>query len=178
MRQILIALALLASAPAAAQVVNPPAVPSLDEIATKAEVQAAKAAADAAAAAIPVPADAAPPAEMIGGSPGSTNTFRRGDAAQPRITRAATVSTASDGTWTVTWTAPLAAVPAVLPIAVNPSATQAIVCNATSRTTSGASGKCWQAMSPAIISITVATNPLPAVGAGVSVQVFAIPPTQ
>lgn len=163
---LIVTVLLLAPAPALAQQVS-----SLNSPVSAADVQALQAQ-------IPVPADTMPPAEQVGGAPGSTYTFRRGDAVQPRITRMATVSTASDGTWTVTWAAALAQVPGVLPIAVNPTAAQAIVCNTTTRTTTGATGRCWQAMAPALISITVATNPLPAVGAGVSVQVFAIPPTQ
>lgn len=171
MRWIVVIAALCWAAPAVAQDTYPPLPIAPSAVATKAELATL-------AAQVPVPADTVPPAEMLGGSAGTAPTFRRGDAAPPRITRAAAVSTASDGTWSVTWAVPLTAVPAVLPIAVNPSATQAIVCNATTRTTTGATGRCWQAMAPAVISITVATNPLPAVGAGVSVQVFAIPPTQ
>ncbi|MHC2018716.1 hypothetical protein [Methylobacterium sp. CM6247] len=56
-------------------------------------------------AAIPQPDTAVPPTETIGGAPGSANTFRRGDARAPRITRSKTLTLAADGTATFDWTA-------------------------------------------------------------------------
>lgn len=174
MRFVLACVCLLIASPAAAQLAVVPKPVDTSTLASKAEVQAAAIAAASAC----QPMATIPPSESVGGSAGSGTACRLANAVQPRISRAASVSTASDGTWSVTWSQALDAVPAVLPIPVNATATQAIVCNVTSRTTTAAAGKCWQAMAPAILSITVATNPLPAVGAGVSVQVFAIPATQ
>jgi len=108
-----VAVALVMIAPAYAYgqvVIAPPSIPST--VASKAEVQAAQTAADnaasaaaAAQAAIPVPATTIPTMEAIGGAAGSTNTFRRGDAVQPRISRTVSGTTGSNGQGAVTWPA-------------------------------------------------------------------------
>lgn len=130
----------------------------------------------------PIPADFVPPSEAIGGAIGvDTAMYARSDHTHPRITRVAVVSTDASGNWAVTWSTPLAATPAVFPIAVN-AGSLPVTCNVTARSTTAASGKCWGAQS-ALLNLSIITagltlTPDVAVGAGVSVQVVAIPATQ
>lgn len=181
-------LALIVS-PAAAQVVSAPSGPTqtVDTTARDAAA-AAKTAADnaaqaaaAAQAAVPAPANATPPSEMIGGQTGSQVRYAREDHTHPRITRAAVVTTDGSGAWSVTWATSLASVPAVLPVPVNTS-TQPIVCNVATRTTTGATGRCWLARTlPATLTLLTALVSYDIFGAaatGVPVQVLAIPSTQ
>ena len=183
MRWLLAPLALLA-APTAAQVAVPRPL-SAATVATKADVQAATATADAARAAAEAACRATPlipPAEMIGGTAGTAGTScRPTDAAQPRITRAAMVQTNGSGTWSVTWSAPLAAAPMTLPIPINATA-EPVVCNVATTTAAGATGRCWYArtLPSTLISLTALIN-FDLFGApadAISVQVLAIPPTQ
>lgn len=178
-------LALIAS-PAAAQVVVAP--PTASDTAARDAAAAAQATADAAAqvaanaqAAMPLPANATPPSEMIGGQTGSQVRYAREDHTHPRITRAGVVTTDSNGAWSVTWATSLASVPAVLPVPVNTS-TQPIVCNVATRTTTGATGRCWLARSlPATLTLLTALVSYDVFGAaatGIPVQVLAIPATQ
>lgn len=181
-------LALIAS-PAAAQVVVAPPGPAQTVDATARDAAAqAKTAADnaaqaaaAAQAAVPAPANATPPSEMIGGQTGSQVRYAREDHTHPRITRAGIVVTDSGGAWSVTWATPLASAPAVLPVPVN-ATTQPVVCNVSTRTTAGATGRCWLARTlPATLSLLSALVSYDIFGAaatGVSVQVLAIPSTQ
>lgn len=178
-------LSLIAS-PAAAQVVVAP--PTASDTAARDAAAAAQATADAAAqaaataqAAMPLPANATPPSEMIGGQTGSQVRYAREDHTHPRITRAAVVTTDGSGGWAVTWATSMASVPTVLPVPVNAS-TQPIVCNVATRTTTGATGRCWLARTlPATLSLLSALVSYDVFGAaatGVSVQVLAIPVTQ
>jgi hypothetical protein len=186
-------LALLAT-PAAAQVVSPltsNAAVDTSDLATKSEVSIAaqaaaqaKASADAAAAkaaAACQPSATVPPVEMIGGSAGSGDACRLANAAQPRITRAGVVATDTAGNWSIAWSAPLSAIPTVLPVPVN-TTTQPIVCNVATRTTTTATGRCWLArtLPAALVTLTslIAYDVFGAPASGVSVQVIALPPTQ
>ena len=184
MRAVLLAAALIAGAPAAAQVAVPRPI-SPATVASKADVQAAAADAAAARAAAEAACRATPlipPAEMIGGTAGTAGTScRPTDAAQPRITRAAMVATGSGGTWSVTWSTPLAAAPVTLPIPINASA-EPVVCNVATSTAAGATGRCWLARTLpstlATLTALVAYDLFGAPAASISVQVLAIPPTQ
>lgn len=183
-----LALALLA-APAAAQVVvAPPAPASSVDTTARSAAAAAQAAADSAnaaaasaAAAVPQPANATPPMEMVGGQTGSQVRYAREDHTHPRITRAAVVTTDSSGNWSVTWASPLASSPTVLPVPVN-ATTQPVICNVATRTTTGATGRCWLARTlPATILTLTALLSFDLFGTaanGISVQVLAIPSTQ
>lgn len=179
----------MATSPAAAQVIVAPAGPAsaIDttarDAAAAAKVTADNAARDAAAAqaAIPTPASATPPSEMIGGQTGSQVRYAREDHTHPRITRAGVVNTDSNGGWSVTWATALGSVPAVLPVPIN-ATTQPVVCNVATRSTTGASGRCWLARTlPATITVLtslVAYDVFGSPATGISVQVLAIPSTQ
>lgn len=180
-RAAVLALALFA-APAAAQVVvAPPAPASTVDTTARNAAAAAQATADSAAAAVPLPANATPPMEMVGGQTGSQVRYAREDHTHPRITRAAIVTTDSSGNWSVIWASPLASSPTVLPVPVN-ATTQPVICNVATRTTTGATGRCWLARTlPATILTLTALVSFDLFGTaanGISVQVLAIPATQ
>lgn len=161
--------ALAAAAPAAAQISNPPGV-------TQGQL-------DAVAATIPLPASSVPPAETVAGAAGSQAAYRRGDAVQPRITRAANCTLDATGACSVTWSTALTAAPTIVTTPVNPSAVQAIMCNTTATpTTTGASIKCWitqtTALSLAIVTAGLSLSPAATAPAGTVVQIIALPPTQ
>lgn len=165
----LLLIALLAATPAAAQIAYPPGVtqPQLDAV----------------AATIPTPASTVPPAETVSGAAGSGATFRRGDAVQPRITRATNCTLASGGTCSVTWEAALPIAPSIVTMPVNPSAAQAIMCNTTATpTTTAAAIKCWivqtTTLSLAIVTAGLSLAPATPAPAGTVVQIIALPPTQ
>lgn len=168
-RLFLFALFCLCAFPASAQVAYPPGV-SPSDLAT---VQAS----------IPTPATAVPGVEAVGGAAGSANTFRRGDAIQPRITRAANCTLDSGGSCSITWASALAVAPTIVTTPVNPTATQAYMCNTTSTpTTTTVAIKCWslQTTTLSLAIVTAGLNLVPATTApaGTVVQVIAIPPTQ
>lgn len=159
--------------------IDPTALPSKADVAA---VQQQAAAAAAAATAACKAAPAIPPSEMVGGTTGTTAAgCRPSDAAQPRITRAATVKTDSSGSYSVSWTVALAAAPVTLPIPVNATA-EPVVCNVTTSTATGATGRCWYARTlpstVAAVSALASYDLFGASAAGISVQVLAIPPTQ
>jgi hypothetical protein len=174
-----VAVVLIAPAYAYGQVVTaPPSIPT--SVATKTEVQAAQTAADnaataaaAAQAAIPVPATTIPTMEAIGGAAGSTNTFRRGDAVQPRISRTVSGVTLATGLGAVAW-ATMQSVPklTVTPY-VTSTETQVPTCYPVigTVTTTGATIKCFKTqtlLGLGLIPFTVAP-------AGVQFDVLALP---
>lgn len=166
MRRVLFAAALAAAfaAGAYAQISNPGGV-SMDQV----------------QAVLPQPSSATPQNEQVGGASGASVAYMRADAKIPRITRAATVVTDVSGNWSVTWGTPLMATPAVLPVPVN-TGTQPVVCNVSTATATGATGRCWLARTlPATLTLLTALISFDIFGAGasaISVQVLAIPPTQ
>jgi len=187
MRWILGGFLLAIAVPAHAQLINPPVVKAgnvdLSSYATKAEVQtattglASQSALDAVAAAIPAPASTVPGMEVVGGAAGSTMTFRRGDAVQPRITRTVTFTTTSGGTASVTWVA-MPSVPLVFPFAnIASGATQGSLCYPVSGTitTTGATIKCFTTQSVTVSILGAVVAPITTAAAGVTGQVLAIP---
>lgn len=134
---------------------------------------------------IPVPADTPPPTEMPGGAAGSTMTFRRGDAANNRISRTGqfTVSAGGailcGGSTTCNWSTPLPAGAASYPIfftAIGATGAPGVKCKVTSTTNTGFTGaQCVQSV--ASISILGASVE---VAATTGTQVFALslPSTQ
>lgn len=130
----------------------------------------------------PVPlSDVPPPSEVLGGSAGNMDTASRANHTHPRITRAMTVTTASDGTFSGTWSVPLAAAPniSLVPIAPNTS----IDCQLTAAPTASTfQGRCFSAQTTllnlSIVTAGLTLNPVTNTGAGVSVQVIAVPATQ
>lgn len=166
----------------ALQVVSAPAV-SVDQAArdTAAAAQAAAVAAQTAASTACQPDPSIPPMETVGGSAGSGAACRLANAVQPRITRAAVVTTDNTGAWSVTWSVALPAVPVVLPVPVN-ATTQPVVCNVATRTASGATGRCWLARTlPAtLVTLTslITYDVFGAPASSIQVQALAIPVTQ
>lgn len=131
---------------------------------------------------IPQPANVTPPSESTTPAVGAQSMrYALEDHVHQRISRAAVVTTDSNGAWTVTWSPALPAAPAVLPIAVN-AGTQPIICNVTTRTTTTAAGKCWLAqntvLSLGLVTAGLTLLPFANAAASTSVQVFAIPTTQ
>lgn len=130
----------------------------------------------------PQPSSTVPNPEGVGGAVGSSVEFMRADATLPRITRSTTVLTDASGNWSVTWSMAMMATPTVFPIAVN-SGAQPISCNVATRTTTGATGRCWTASSGSLLNLSIITAGLTVLpygnsAAGVQVQVIAIPPSQ
>ena len=131
----------------------------------------------------PVPADTVPPSETVAGAPGAQLTYRRGDAVQPRITRAANCTLDATGSCSITWTTALSANPTIVTTPINPPASQAIMCNTTATpTTTAVAIKCWTIqttlLSLAIVTTGLTLAPAATAPAGTVVQVIAIPPTQ
>jgi hypothetical protein len=173
MRAIALSLALVAS-PVGAQVVTaPPTGTSAVDTAARAAAAEAKSAADAAAAAIPVPASTVPGMETIGGAAGSANTFRRGDAVQPRISRTVSGTTGANGQATISWPAMPSAPKLTVTPYVTSAETQVPTCYpvAGTVTTTGAVIKCFRTqtlLGLGLIPFTVAP-------AGVQFDVLALP---
>ncbi len=175
--------ALLLASPAAAQLSIAPAAVDLKPM--QAQIDAAKATADAASAAAVAacpPGSSMPQPEAVDAAAGDAATCLRSNARLPRITRAGMApATDTSGTWSITWTKPLAAAPVTLPLPMN-TGTQPIVCNVASSTTTGAAGRCWLARTLPATLLTLAAllsfDPNGAPAAGIIVQVLAIPSTQ
>lgn len=133
-------------------------------------------------AAMPQPAQVIPQTEAVGGAVGSTTSYMRADAKIPRITRAATLTTAGDGTFSATWAQALAAPPTVSLTWVNTGASP-VTCELTAAPTATAvQGKCKGAQTSllnlSIITAGLTLNPFNSGAAGISVHVVAIPSTQ
>lgn len=191
------ALILVIACPATAQVVidTRPPVTKADVDAMRQQAQAASdaaaqavkqadltAAISAVQAAIPRARTTTPMQEAVGGVAGTAGTYLPGDAQAPRITRAGVVTTNSTaGTWTVTWATALPSPPVTLPIPIN-TTTNPVICNVTTTTATGASGRCWYGRTlPATLAALTALVSYDVFGSpatGISVQVLAIPVTQ
>lgn len=133
------------------------------------------------AATIPVAASTLPPVEAPAGAIGAPGTYRPAGAVDVRITRASTVTTDASGNWAVIWSTPLLSTPVTLPIPIN-SGSQPAICNVTTTTATGATGKCFinqtTVLSLGIVTAGLTLNPTAAAAAGMSVQLLAIPVTQ
>lgn len=130
-------------------------------------------------AAIPVPASTVPATETVAGAAGATMTFRRGDAVQPRITRAVVGTTNASGLVVVTWES-LPSTPIVVPVPfVASGAGQAPLCMPVSGsvTVTGATIKCFTSQSVTVSLLGAVVAPVTTAAAGVQVQVFAVPTT-
>jgi hypothetical protein len=185
-------IAALVAGPVGAQTISSPPAPAAaavdtSNLATKAEAKAAsdaaaaaqstataaQTAAAAAQAAIPVPASTTPGMEMVGGAAGTTNTFRRGDAIQPRISRTVSGTTSAAGTAAVTWQAMGSVPKLVVTPYVTSTETQVPTCYPVTGTvtTTGATIKCFRTqtlLGLGLIPFTVAP-------AGVQFDVLALP---
>lgn len=173
--------ALIVGTPAAAQVVVAPANPvNTENLATKAEVQAAQNAANAAqtvAASACQPSATVPPMETVGGAAGSGDACRLANAVQPRISRTVTGTTTTGGSGNASW----AAMPAVPKLTVTPyvasSAVQAPMCFPVSGTvtTTGATIKCFTSQSVTVSLLGAVVAPVTTAAAGVTFDVLALP---
>ncbi len=113
--------------------------PNLAAYATVASLQAL-------ATTMPAPCVATPlPDTLLGALGSGTPCSPRQDTARPTVVQAANVITDASGNWSVTWAKPFVSpVPAVNPLPVN-TGTLPILCNVQTRSTTGATGRCWQA---------------------------------
>jgi hypothetical protein len=164
-----------------------PARAGLDVPPLPADLSAITAQLAAVQASVPVPASSVAPLETVGGAPGSTMTFRRGDAVQPRITRTAScalVISGGMGTCTTTWdtssfptgtTIRLAGAPAVVDTTAGAATDQPIDCKAYAVSLTGISFRCWQAQSSVVSLLGATVLPFSAPASSVTVQVTAIP---
>lgn len=173
MRALILLAAIAAPGLAGAQIVNPV---DLSQVASKSDMQTVQAS-------ICPAGSTTPQAEIVAGSAGTASTCLRSDAKLPRITRAGMVTTDASGNWSVTWSTPLAAPPATLPIPMLPSGgTQPIVCAPTTSTATGSAGRCFYSRTlPATITLLsnlVSYDVFGAAASNITVQVFAIPTTQ
>ena len=127
----------------------------------------------------PAPATAIPPSETVPGAIGTDVTkYATADHIHPRISRMNVVSTDSSGSWSITWSTVMASTPGVFVIPIN-SGDMPVTCNVVTRSTTGASGKCWNGQTTllnlSIVTAGLTVTPDVSVGAGVQVQVIAVP---
>lgn len=127
------------------------------------------------------PGTTAPQADAVTASAGAATTCLRSDARLPRTSRAAVAITNAAGVWSITWQKPLPEPPMTLPVPLN-NGTQPVICNATTSTELGATGRCWLARPlPATLlslSALLSFDPMAGPASGLQVQVLAIPLTQ
>jgi hypothetical protein len=130
---------------------------------------------------VPAPCGVVPSADTLNGSVGSATCYVPRDASRPTAVQAANVVTsASDGSWSVTWARTfVSATPVILPIPVN-AGSLPLVCNVVSRSTTAAAGKCWQSttttLSGTLLGLLV--NPFSSPANSAPVMVIGREPTQ
>lgn len=156
MKALALALATLA-APAAGQVVYPPAAVDASTIATKAEVQAISAA-------MPVPATTAPPPDTLNGTAGSAaNIYALSTHTHPRITYSTVAATNGSSVFSGTFPAGMFAAAPTIALTWESSVNISCQMNAGGVTATTYSGRC-----------NLLAGLLPA-GAGIPVHVVALP---
>jgi hypothetical protein len=131
---------------------------------------------------VPQPATTVPSTESNIGAVGTVNAYALANHSHPRISRSTTVSTASDGTFSVTWATALPSAPDVILTPVG-TGSVAIHCQLTAvPTVTAVAGKCFTQqntlLSLSIITTGLTLSPFASSTAGISVQVIAIPPSQ
>lgn len=163
--------------------VTPATVADIAAATSSLETQAHAASTYLTSVALPVAASATPNSETVGGAIGTSAAYMRADARLPRISRTTTVTTAADGTFSVTWASALVSAPNVVLTPIWSSAVQPPVCVLTAApTTTTVTGRCWASQKlpstltllSQLLSYDIFANP----ASGLSIQVFAIPPTQ
>lgn len=129
----------------------------------------------------PAACDTVPSGDTLLGSAGSPGCYVPKDATRPTSVQAANVITsATDGSWSVTWARPFASsAPVVLPIPIN-AGTLPLVCNVISRSASTAMGKCWQSTTTTLSGTLVGllVNPFGSPAASAAVMIVGREPTQ
>ena len=134
------------------------------------------------ASSMPQPSAAVPPAPAPTGAPGTGNTFTPANAIPPSLTRSTTATTASDGTFSVTWAVPLVSAKPVVNLMPLNTGSQPAICNPTAVSSTGLTGKCWStqttALTLALVTSGVTVNPTANTAAGMQVFVFSREPTQ
>lgn len=132
--------------------------------------------------AIPQPAAVAPGAEATVAAVGSGLTYARADHVHPRITRATIVTTASDGSFSGTWSLALTGAAVVIPVPISSSSVPPNCWITATPTTTTFQGQCTVAQST-LLNLSIVTTGLTlksyaASPGGLSVEVLAIPVTQ
>lgn len=92
---------------------------------------------------MPTPCNTVPTADTLNGTAGSGNCFIPATATRPTVIQAATVTTAGDGTWTVTWAKNFSAATYAISTAPQGDTSIPLLCQATTKSVSAVSGKCW-----------------------------------
>lgn len=135
-------------------------------------------------AATPAPC-ATPAADTLNGTAGvGLPCMSRPDATRPTAVQAGNVVTASDGTWAITFARPFSsALPYVHAEVVTPGAALPYDCNVTTRSATGATGKCFQSTTTTLPGTLLAlsglvVSPFSNTTSGLSVMVIAREPTQ
>lgn len=131
--------------------------------------------------AIPQPASANPSGEALSSAVGTGTLYARWDHVHPRISRATSVATTTGGVFSGTWSPALASTPNLVLTPIYAGAGNATCFLTATPSTTAFSGKCTTDQS-ALLSLSIVTTGLtvgPAnASSGMTVQVFAIPPTQ
>ena len=131
--------------------------------------------------AIPQPLAAMPNSETPTGqvpTPGDL-TFVPASGMARSLRRTANIVTATDGTWTVSWSAPMvSASPFVIVPPLNTVGGMPVACNVITRSATGATGKCWQASSVAAAALGASLNVFSQGASGAALMVLALEPTQ
>lgn len=128
---------------------------------------------------MPQPGDIVPLPDTLNGAIGNSSRYMRQDAPRPTISQRATVTTASDGTWSVTWAkAFVSSTPAIFVTPLLAAAAQPVMCMVFTRSATAATGKCWQGATNVnvILSLTIALAPINFVTN--SVMVIGLEPSQ
>lgn len=132
-------------------------------------------------AAPPLPSADAPPSEVLTAVRGASDRYAREDHGHARMTRSMVVTTGSGGTFSGTWSSPLAQAPVIVMTPV--SASTSIDCQLTAApTVNGFAGRCWSAQTTtlnlSIITAGLNLNPVASTASGVQIHVVALPPSQ
>lgn len=127
---------------------------------------------------MPQPSNILPSTEITAGAIGTDQSmYALANHQHPRITRSAIVTTDAGGNWSVTWSAALPAAPITLPLPINGGSNPAL-CNVTTSTTTGATGRCWMSAPVTVSILGFSVNVFGGSASGMSVQVLGIPTTQ
>jgi hypothetical protein len=130
---------------------------------------------------MPAPCGAIPSADTLNGSAGTSTCYVPKDASRPTAVQAANVQTsASDGSWSVTWARPfVSASPVILPIPIN-GGSMPLVCNVITRSATAATGKCWQSTTTTLggTLLGLLVNPFGSAASSAAVMLIGREPTQ
>jgi hypothetical protein len=132
---------------------------------------------------VATPCSTVPAPDTLNGTKGSTNCFIPGDATRPTAVQAANVTTDASGNWSVAFARPFtSSTPIIVPLPVN-TGSLPMLCNVATRSSSGATGKCWQSNTTTLPGTLAGlagmlVNPFSMGAANVPVTVIGREPTQ